>query len=102
MTTTVRSVLKRSEMTVKKQKGLTSRGQYFLDALFEDEAYARYLANYEGYGPVEANWKDPMFGNSSLHSMVYSDSTAQVRLLLGCGADPSSRNRNNETPLHWA
>lgn len=102
MASKVKIVLSHSEASKRHEKDILSRGQHFLDALFHDTAYARYLIRHEGYGSVEANWRDPMFGNSSLHNMVFSNSTIQVSLLLECGADPNIRNKNNETPLHWA
>jgi ankyrin repeat protein len=52
--------------------------------------------------PYLANLKDYEYGNSLLHMLAYSDKEAQMSLLLSYNADINDRNKNNETPLHWA
>jgi hypothetical protein len=52
--------------------------------------------------PYLANVKDDESGNSLLHMLAYSDREAQMSLLVSFNADINDRNRNNETPLHWA
>lgn len=46
--------------------------------------------------------KDAISENSLLHYMVCNDLTTKVAFLLSAGANPNTKNKNGETPLHWA
>jgi ankyrin repeat protein len=48
------------------------------------------------------NWKDNESGNSILHTLAYTNSSSQIKLMLDNGADIDSKNNNGETALHWS
>ena len=48
------------------------------------------------------NWKDNESGNSILHTLAYTNSSSQIKLMLDNGAIIDSKNNNGETALHWS
>lgn len=87
---TVKTLLKDSSKIKLKDKENYKLGLELLDACFDDIGYARFLI--EKNNKI-INWKDREYGNSILHSMVYSDSASQIKLLLSKGADVNIRNK---------
>ena len=48
------------------------------------------------------NWRDAESGNSMLHTLAYSNSSSQIKILLENGFDIEAMNNFGETALHWA